>query len=183
MIINKTDIEGVVELVRNPMQDDRGLFERIYCQDILQNYLHHNSITQINHSLTSAKGAVRGMHMQLGDSAEYKIISCISGNVFDVAVDLRRNSKTFLEWCSVILSPQKYNSFLIPPGVAHGFQCLDDNSELLYFHTANYSPKDEFGVSYRDPKLYIAWPILPTQISDRDLSFKNLSNDFSGFNL
>ena len=89
----------------------------------------------------------------------------------------------FLMWCSVILSPQKYNSFLIPPGVAHGFQCLDDNSELLYLHTANYSPEDEFGVSYRDPKLYIAWPILPTQISDRDSSFKNLSNDFSGFKL
>ena len=84
MIINNTDIEGVVELVRNPMQDDRGLFERIYCQDVLQNYLHRNSITQINHSLTSAKGAVRGMHMQLGDSAEYKIISCVAGNVFDV---------------------------------------------------------------------------------------------------
>jgi dTDP-4-dehydrorhamnose 3,5-epimerase len=183
MIINNSDIEGVVELVRKPMKDDRGLFERLYCQDVLQNYLHCNSITQINHSVTSAKGAVRGLHMQLGDSAEYKIISCMSGNVFDVAVDLRRNSKTFLKWCSVTLSPQKYNSFLIPPGVAHGFQCLDDDSELLYFHTANYSPKNEFGVSYQDPKLHINWPILPTQISDRDLSFKNLSNDFSGFDL
>ena len=81
------------------------------------------------------------------------------------------------------MSPQTYNSFLIPPGVAHGFQCLDDNSELLYLHTANYSPKDEFGVSYQDPKLCIDWPMSPTQISDRDLSFKNLSDDFLGFNL
>jgi dTDP-4-dehydrorhamnose 3,5-epimerase len=183
MIINKTDIEGVVELVRNPIRDERGLFERLYCQDVLQKHLHSDSITQINHSVTSAKGAVRGMHMQLGNCAEYKIISCIAGKVFDVAVDLRRNSKTFLKWYSVTLSPGKYNSFLIPPGVAHGFQCLDDNSELLYLHTANYSPKDEFGVSYQDPKLDIDWPILPTQVSDRDLSFKNLSNDFSGFYL
>lgn len=183
MIINNTDIEGVVELVRNPMQDERGLFERLYCQDLLQNYLNGNTIIQINHSLTSKKGAVRGMHLQLRDSAEYKIISCVSGEVCDFAVDLRRNSKTFLKWRNVILSPKKYNSFLIPPGVAHGFQCLVDNSELLYFHTANYAPKDEFGVSYQDPKLGIDWPILPIQVSSRDLSFKNLSNDFLGFDL
>ena len=183
MIINNSDIEGVVELVRKPITDSRGLFERLYCQDFLDNYLHSNSIIQINHSVTSEKGAVRGLHMQLGDSAEYKIVSCISGKVFDVAVDLRRNSKTFLKSCSVTLSPQKYNSFLIPPGVAHGFQCLDDDSELLYFHTANYSPKDEFGVNYQDPKLHIDWPLLPNNISDRDLSFKNLTDDFSGFDL
>jgi dTDP-4-dehydrorhamnose 3,5-epimerase len=181
MIVNSTDLDGVVELVRNPMQDDRGLFERLYCQDVLQSYLHSNSITQINHSVTSERGAVRGMHLQLGESAEYKIISCISGEVCDFAVDLRRNSKTFLKCCSANLSPKKYNSFLIPPGVAHGFQCLEDNSELIYFHTANYSPKDEFGVSYQDPKLCIDWPLSPTQISDRDLSFKNLADDFLGF--
>ena len=183
MIINNTAIDGVLELVRSPVQDDRGLFERFYCQDLLQANLNSMPITQINHSLTSEKGAVRGMHLQLGESAEYKIISCISGEVCDFAVDLRRNSKTFLKWCCIILSPKKYNSFLIPPGVAHGFQCLESDSELLYFHTANYSPKDEFGISYKDPRLCIDWPLPPTQISDRDLSFKNITKDFRGFNL
>ena len=183
MIINETDIEGVVELMRDPIQDERGFFERLYCQDFLQNYLNGNKIKQINHSLTSKKGSVRGMHMQLNKSAEYKIISCISGEVCDFAVDLRRNSKTFLKWRHVILTPKKFNSFLIPPGVAHGFQCLEDNSELLYLHTANYAPEDEFGVSYKDPKLEIDWPISPVHISDRDMSFNNLSNDFLGFDL
>ena len=81
MIVNNTDIEGVVELVRNPMQDGRGLFERVYCQNTLKKYLNGNSVTQINHSLTSQKGTIRGMHMQLGDSAEYKIIFCIIDQV------------------------------------------------------------------------------------------------------
>ena len=121
--------------------------------------------------------------MQLGAAAEYKIISCVSGEVFDVALDLRRNSPTFLKCHSVFLSPGKYNSLLIPPGVAHGFQCLKDNSELLYLHTENYSPNDEIGVSFKDPRLNIKWPLISTQISDRDLSFKNLVNDFSGYNL
>jgi len=183
MNVNNTPIEGVMELVRNPMSDNRGLFQRIYCNDLLLGFLNSKSIKQINHSVTSEAGAIRGMHMQLGASAEYKIISCISGEVFDVALDLRRNSQTFLKWHSVILAPGEHNSLLIPPGVAHGFQSLEENSELLYLHTENYSPNDEFGVNFHDPRVNIKWPRLPTQISDRDLSLKNLSNDFLGYNL
>jgi dTDP-4-dehydrorhamnose 3,5-epimerase len=183
MKANITPIEGVMELVRNPISDSRGRFQRIYCNDLLLDFLNGKNIKQINHSVTSEVGAIRGMHMQLGAAAEYKIISCVSGEVFDVALDLRRNSPTFLKWHSIFLSPCKYNSLLIPPGVAHGFQCLKDNSELLYLHTENYSPNDEIGVSIKDPRLNIKWPLLSTQISDRDLSFKNLSNDFSGYNL
>ena len=123
------------------------------------------------------------MHKQLGGASEHKIISCVSGAVFDVALDLRRNSKTFLKWESVILKPGKYNSIVIPPGVAHGFQTLDKNSELLYLHTENCSPDDEFGVSYMDPKVDIKWPLPRTQISERDLSFEPLSEDFLGYNL
>ena len=159
------------------------MFERIYSEDTFSEYLNGKKIKQINHSITSEKGAIRGMHIQLRTSAEYKIISCFAGEVWDVALDLRQNSQTFLKWHSVILAPCKHNLILIPPGVAHGFQCLKENSELLYLHTENYSPNDEFGVSYQDPKLCIDWPILPTQVSDRDLSFKNLSNDFLGFDL
>jgi len=183
MKTNNTPIEGVMEFVRNPMSDSRGLFQRIYCTDLLLGLLGGKNIKQINHSVTSEAGVIRGMHMQLGASAEYKIISCISGEVFDVALDLRRSSRTFLKWHSIILAPGKYNSLLIPPGVAHGFQSLEENSELLYLHTENYSPNDEFGVSFLDPRVNIKWPLLPTQISDRDLSFKNLSNKFLGHNL
>ena len=183
MKTNNTPIEGVMELLRIPMLDSRGLFQRIYCNDLLLGFLNGKSIKQINHSVTSEAGAIRGLHMQLGASAEYKIISCISGEVYDVALDLRRNSPTFLKWHGVILASGKHNSLLIPPGVAHGFQCVKENSELLYLHTENYSPNDEFGVSYQDSRVNIEWPQEPTEISDRDLSFKNLSIDFLGFDL
>ena len=183
MIVDHTIIRGVVELIREPISDRRGLFERVYCEDFLKEHLNGKIIKQINHSLTIEKGAIRGMHLQLGASAEFKIISCISGEVCDFALDLRKNSSTFLRWCNITLSPTKHNSLLIPPGVAHGFQCLEENSELLYFHTESYSPNDEFGVNFRDPKVCIKWPIPPGQISDRDLSFKSLSKDFSGFDL
>ncbi len=179
----KTNIRGVIELVRKPAIDLRGSFQRLFCNNILEPYLDGKKIKQINHSFTSQKGAIRGLHMQLGAFAEYKIISCMSGKVFDVAVDLRKNSDTFLKWYSVILTPEKNNSILIPPGVAHGFQVLKENSELLYFHTENYSPSDEFGIHFLDPRVNIKWPLLQTNISDRDLSFKFLSKHFMGYDL
>ena len=183
MKANKTTIEGVMDLARTPISDSRGAFQRLYCNDALRSYLNGNNIKQINHSFTSDAGAIRGMHMQLGAAAEYKLISCVSGKVFDVALDLRRNSQTFLEWHSVILSPEKNNSILIPPGVAHGFQTLKENSELLYLHTENYSPRDEFGVSFLEPRANIKWPKPHTQVSERDLSFTHLNDDFLGYNL
>ena len=183
MNANKTIIEGVMELGRTPISDSRGAFQRLYCDDSLSSYLNGKKIKQINHSFTSDAGAIRGMHMQLRAAAEYKIISCISGEVFDVALDLRRNSPTFLQWYGVVLSPEKNNSILIPPGVAHGFQTLKENSELLYLHTENYSPSDEFGVSFLEPRANIKWPQPQTQVSERDLSFAHLGNDFLGYNL
>ena len=183
MKANKATIEGVIELGRIPISDSRGDFQRLYCDDFLSSYLNGKKIKQINHSFTSDAGAIRGMHMQLGAAAEYKIISCFSGEVFDVALDLRRNSPTFLQWYGVVLTPEKHNSILIPPGVAHGFQTLKESSELLYMHTENYSPSDEFGVSFLDPRANIKWPHPQTKISDRDLSFEPLSNDFLGYNL
>ena len=179
----KTSIRGVVEFVRNPITDMRGSFQRLFCNDLLNPYLNDNKIKQINHSFTSQKGAIRGLHMQLGTSAEYKVISCISGKVFDVALDLRENSQTFLRWNSIILTPEKNNSIIIPPGVAHGFQVLKANSELLYFHTENYSSSDEFGVNFLEPRANIKWPLPKTKMSNKDLSYKFLSNDFMGYNL
>ena len=183
MQANKTSIEGVIELGRTPTSDSRGTFQRLYCDDFLRSYLNGKKIKQINHSFTSDEGAIRGMHMQLGAAAEYKIISCVSGEVFDVALDLRRNSQTFLEWHSVILSPKKQNSILIPPGIAHGFQTCKENSELLYLHTENYSPRDEFGVNFLEPRANIKWPQPQTQVSERDSLFTHLSEDFLGHNL
>jgi dTDP-4-dehydrorhamnose 3,5-epimerase len=183
MRANKTTIEGVMELVRCPISDSRGIFQRLYCDDFLCSHLNDKKIKQINHSFTSHVGAIRGMHMQLGAAAEYKLISCFSGEVFDVALDLRQNSQTFLKWHHVILSPEKYNSILIPPGVAHGFQTLKENSELIYLHTENYSPRDEVGVSFLEPRAEIKWPLPQGKVSERDISFKHLSDDFIGYKL
>ena len=183
MKVKKTTIEGVMELARTPISDSRGSFQRLYCSDILRSYLNGNNIKQVNYSFTSKTGSIRGMHMQLGTSAEYKIISCVSGEVFDVALDLRQNSPTFFHWYSVELTPGKHNSMLIPPGVAHGFQTLKENSELLYLHTENYLANDEFGVSFLEPRANIKWPLPYTQVSERDLSFSYLSDDFIGYEL
>jgi dTDP-4-dehydrorhamnose 3,5-epimerase len=183
MDIIETPLSGVMEIHRKPRLDSRGLFQRLFCDDLLGEYLGGRNIAQINHSLTHQIGTVRGMHMQLGAYAETKVISCISGEVYDVALDMRQNSPTFLQWHSINLSPSKHNSLLIPPGVAHGFQCLSENSELLYFHTEIYSADNEFGISINDARLRLGWPLRLSQISDRDLSFKHLSDDFLGFNL
>lgn len=183
MQIENTKISGVVELTRNPFVDSRGVFQRLFCFDTFEACLDGRAIKQINHSLTKDIGVIRGMHLQLGAAAEYKIIFCLSGEVYDVALDLRKSSSTFLKWHSIILKPEKNNALLIPPGVAHGFQTLSENCELLYLHTENYSPVGETGINCFEKRAGIKWPMSHTTISDRDLSFEFLSEKFSGYDL
>ena len=138
---------------------------------------------QINHTFTRGKGVVRGMHFQLQPYQEIKLVSCLRGKVFDVAVDLRKNSPTFLQWHGEVLSARKQQSFLIPEGLAHGFQALTYNCELLYFHTAPFQSSADAGVNATDPRLGILWPLDITQISSRDKARPYLSRDFRGFEL
>ena len=163
-----------------PFADHRGNFARIFCQQELQHILHDKNIVQINHSLTRQKGALRGMHFQYPPKAEIKMVKCLRGSVFDVMIDLRRDSSTFLKWHGEVLSAENMKMIYIPEGFAHGFQTMEENCELLYLHTEFYSPEHEAGVRYNDPKIGIKWPLKVTEISDKDERYPLLTQDFGG---
>lgn len=183
MKISNTAIEGVQIIENTAFQDERGAFSRLFCAQELAPVLGHRHIVQINQSLTCKVGAIRGMHYQRAPQAEMKIVRCLKGRVFDVAVDLRQGSPTFLQWIALELSPEKRNAFVIPEGCAHGFQVLEANSELLYLHTAYYTLACEGAIHFSDPKLGIQWPLLPTDLSTRDQNHPFLNEQFSGLAL
>ena len=118
--------------------------------------------------MTKQKGTIRGMHFQRSPMAEIKIVKCLNGSIFDVMIDMRSNSSTFLNWYGERLSAENMKMMYIPEGFAHGFQTLEKNSELLYLHTESFSPKYEGGVRFDDPDLAIDWPLPVTDISERD---------------
>jgi dTDP-4-dehydrorhamnose 3,5-epimerase len=163
-----------------PRRDARGAFIRLFCAQELQPVLDYRQIAQINHSRTSHAGAVRGMHFQHPPHAEMKMVRCLRGRVFDVAVDLRAGSRTFLQWYAQELAQDDARMLVIPEGFAHGFQALEPDSELLYLHTEFYHPSSEGGLRYDDPRLAIAWPLPPQDLSPRDLSHPLLGADFTG---
>ena len=183
MVFNKTLIEGVYEIKLSPFKDDRGEFSRIYSGEELKEIGINKPITHVNHSLTLNKGTLRGIHFQHPPHSENKLIRCIKGKVFDVAVDLRVHSKTFLKWVSIILSPWDYNMIVIPEGCAHGFQTLEDDCELIYFHTASYNAESEGALKYDDPFLNIQWPLPAINVSQRDLNHPFLDANFTGIKL
>jgi dTDP-4-dehydrorhamnose 3,5-epimerase len=163
-----------------PHRDSRGAFLRLFCAQELQPVLVDRQIAQINHSKTSHAGAVRGMHFQHPPHAEMKMVRCLRGLVWDVAVDLRAGSPTFLQWHAQKLAHDDAQMLVIPEGFAHGFQALEPDSELLYLHTAFYHPPSEGGLRYDDPRLGIAWPLRPQDLSPRDDSHPLLDADFTG---
>lgn len=178
--IRATQLPEVLLLQRRQQADARGWFERMYSSDELATLLGTGFIAQINHTLTRRKATVRGLHYQVSPSAEAKIITCLRGSVFDVAVDLRRGSPTFLQWHAETLRGVDQRSLLIPEGFAHGFQALEDDCELLYFHSAPYDPAAERGVRADDSRVGIAWPLQVEHLSDRDTSHPLLEPAFEG---
>ena len=178
-----TPLAGLRVLQRNPIGDNRGFLERLFCSDELQMLAPHKHIAQINHTLTGLVGTVRGMHFQHPPHAEIKFVSCLRGEVFDVAIDLRHNSPTFLHWHAELLSASNHKTLVIPEGFAHGFQTLTENCEMLYFHTHPYHPEAEGGLNLQDPRLNIQWPLAIAAVSDRDAVHSLLDESFTGIAL
>lgn len=176
----RTPIAGLMLVQRQRLEDSRGFFSRFYCAEEFKALGVDQPIAQINHTLTRSKGAVRGMHFQSSPHTESKVVNCLHGEVFDVAVDLRKNSPTFLQWHGAVLSAENQRSLLIPKGFAHGFQALTDDCELIYLHTAEYQPAAEGAVHANDPRLAIAWPLDITEMSDRDRAHPLLAAEFEG---
>ena len=176
-------ISGVTVVQRTRFEDSRGFLSRLYAADGFRAAGFEKPLVQINHTLTRRIGTVRGMHFQRPPLAESKIVSCIRGEIFDVTVDLRRGSPTFLHWHGEVLSARNLLSVLVPEGCAHGFQALSEDCELLYFHTAPYDPSSEGAVNALDPLLAITWPLEIAERSDRDAAHPMLTADFEGIRL
>lgn len=178
--VNATGLAGVLTLDRQRRLDNRGAFSRLFCADELAEAGIAMTIAQINHSLTQRAGSARGLHCQRAPHGETKIITCLRGEVFDVAVDLRQGSPTFLQWHGEILSAANGRSLCLPPGCAHGFQTLTDACELLYLHSAPYAPQAEMGVLLDDPAIGIRWPRPFADLSARDRTHAPLDARFTG---
>lgn len=175
-----TPLNGLVICRRKPIVHDLGSFVRSFCSEEFIGAGLHKPIAQINQTLTRFKGAIRGLHFQRPPYAEVKLVTCIKGEVFDVAVDIRFGSPTFLQWHGEVLSAENNKSMLIPEGFAHGFQTLTDNCEMLYLHTAPYMQESEGGFHPNDPLIAIEWPLLVTDMSGRDKKHLFLKQDFHG---
>jgi len=183
MNIIPTALEGVFEIQFKPIEDDRGIFKRLFCEETLSNVLRGKKIVQSNYSLNKQAGTIRGMHAQKPPFAECKLIACLEGKADDVVVDLRKGSRTFLKHIRLALSGKNNRGVFIPEGCAHGFQALEDNTVLLYYHTATYHKESEFCVRHDDPLLSITWTLPKKNISDKDFSYPFLTNEFQGIEL
>jgi len=175
-----TPLAGLTLVQRRRLEDARGFFSRLFCAEELAQAGFALPVAQVNQTLTRRRGTIRGLHFQHPPHAEDKFISCLRGEIFDVAVDLRRGSATFLKWHAQILSAQNARSLMIPQGFAHGFQTLSDDCELLYLHSRPYAASAEGALHAADPALNIDWPLPVADMSARDAAHPPLSNEFTG---
>ncbi len=175
-----TPLPGVLQIERTLHLDGRGTFARLFCTQELVPAGWTGPMAQINHSVTSRCGTVRGLHYQLPPFAEMKLVSCVRGRIWDVAVDLRRDSPSFLQWHAQELSPESGMALLIPQGCAHGFQALSDDAEIIYCHSSPFAPTAQSGLHPCEPRLAIAWPLPVQQLSQQDSNWPALDAALMG---
>jgi dTDP-4-dehydrorhamnose 3,5-epimerase len=178
-----TPLPGSYIIELEPFSDTRGWFARTYCKNEFEQIGHHKEWVQLNHSFTAHKGSLRGMHYQLPPFTEIKMVRCIAGSVYDVIIDMRKDSPAFLKWFGAELSAANRNMIYIPEGFAHGFQTLTDNCELIYHHTSFYTPGSEGAIRFDDKRVNIQWPAPVTDISDRDRQHPYLDDSFTGIKI
>lgn len=181
--VTNLSLAGLKLIERKPLGDHRGFLTRLFCAEELATSGWHGPIAQINHSYTAKQGTLRGLHFQHPPHAEMKLVSCIRGAVWDLALDLRHGSPTFLQWHAQQLSAENNLALLIPQGFAHGFQTLADDVELLYCHSMPYEASAEAGLKPTDPRLGIPWPQEISEISTRDASHTLLDDQYEGIRL
>jgi len=180
MIFTPAKLGGSYVIDVNPFIDERGWFARYYCKNEFQEIGYNKEWVQLNHSYTKKKGTIRGMHFQKQPFREIKLVKCIAGSIYDVIIDLRTGSSTFLHWFGIELSATNQKMLYIPEGFAHGFQCLEDDCELIYHHSEFYKPEAEAGIRFDDPKIKIQWPLPVFILSPRDENHTYLDENFKG---
>jgi dTDP-4-dehydrorhamnose 3,5-epimerase len=180
MIFTPTHLQGSFLIDAEPFVDERGWFARFYCKEEFAAIGHTKEWVQLNHSASNKKGTLRGLHFQVPPYREIKMVKCVRGAVYDVIVDVRKDSQTFLHWFGAELSELNRKMIYIPEGFAHGFQCLTNDCQLIYHHTEYYKPNAEDGLRFNDPRIGINWPLEVTEISNRDKSHTLLNHNFKG---
>ena len=164
----KTELDGLMIIELEVRADERGDFTRLFCRRSFENNNLDGKIVQQNLSTNKRKGTVRGLHSQKFPNAEAKIIRCLTGRIFDVAVDLREDSPTYLSWFGTELTESNFKMLYVPRGFAHGYQTLTDNASVEYLVTSYYDPISEYGLRYDDPKIGVVWPLPVSSISEKD---------------
>lgn len=178
-----TPLSGLMHIEHQRLADERGFLSRLFCSQELAALGWTQPVVQINHTYTARRGTVRGLHYQQAPALEAKLVSCLRGAVWDVVVDLRVGSPTYLQWHAEELSAGNRAALLIPPGCAHGFQALEDDTELLYLHTAPHTPECEGALHVLDARLDIVWPLPVVGLSPRDAAHPMLNANFAGIRL
>jgi dTDP-4-dehydrorhamnose 3,5-epimerase len=178
--VRETPLSGLKVVRRIPMADKRGHLTRVFCAEDLAMAGWRSPVAQINHTLTFARGVVRGLHFQRPPHSEIKLVTCLRGAVWDVAVDVRANSPTFLRWHAEELSADNSRALLVPEGFAHGFQTLSDDVEMLYVHSVPHVPESEAGLNPQDAMLGIEWPLPISDQSTGDETRPMLTEGFQG---
>jgi dTDP-4-dehydrorhamnose 3,5-epimerase len=173
LIFTETKLKGVYLIEPELREDERGFFARAWCQKEFETYGLNPQVAQCNISFNKRKGTLRGMHYQIAPHAEAKLVRCTRGAIFDVIIDLRPDSCTFKEWVGVELTAENHQMLYVPEGFAHGYQTLEDNTEIFYQVSESYHPESERGVRWNDPAFAIKWLLEETTISAKDLSFRD----------
>lgn len=177
MIFKETSLKGAYIVELDPIEDDRGFFARSWCKDEFYKHKLNTKLIQCNISFNKLKGTLRGMHFQVKPYEEAKLVRCTRGAIYDVIIDMRTSSRTFLKWVGIELTEDNRRALYIPEGFAHGFQTLEDNSEVFYQMSEEYHPECARGIRWNDPEFNIKWPLDVSKISYKDESFKNFSID------
>ena len=168
MKLTETPLAGAWIIDITPLEDHRGFFARTYCEDIFRENGLNTHWPQTSVSFNLKKGTLRGLHYQKSPHAEAKLVRCTTGKIYDVIVDVRKTSSTYGQWIAVELCAQKKNALYIPEGFAHGFQTLEDNTEILYYISKRYCAESATGICWDDPALAISWPLPEPVLSEKD---------------
>ena len=172
----ETDLEDVYIIQLEKLEDERGFFTRVWDKKIFKDRGLNTDLVQMSYSYSKQKGTLRGMHFQETPFDEAKIVRCMKGKIFDVIIDLRKESQTYKKWISFELDDENRKMVYIPEGFAHGFQTLEDDTEVIYQMSQFYSPRHSVGFRWNDPLFEIKWPSEPKAISSKDLNFPDFKS-------
>jgi dTDP-4-dehydrorhamnose 3,5-epimerase len=171
MTLTETTVAGAFLLEYPRFSDSRGYFQRVWCEATMREQGLSTRISQVNTSANEKAGTLRGLHLQSAPEEEVKIVQCLKGSVFEVLVDLRAGSATYLNWFGVVLEELDPRQLYVPEGCAHGYQALVDGTVVQYSASSPYSPQLEQGIRWDDPVIGVDWPMEPVNVTDKDSSW------------